>query len=117
MTATLPIIGEKCHYCQKTRAYADMNKMGESIRICIDCLAKHNKAMEALETGELPEVCAECGKTRETLEAEAPGDQVPMYLHMLEGVYVLVCRACNVKITHKRKEMYRPTRFGWEQKI
>ena len=40
-----------------------------------------------------------------------------MFLHWKDGLYQLLCPRCDAENVQKRKDLYGPTRFGWERKL
>lgn len=112
------IIGTRCHYCQKYYSPREILRFGESIDMCLRCHEKHVAAMEALATGQPPKECAACNKSWLDLRDESLTENVPMYFHMdPTGAGFMLCKDCDARWILGHKEMYRPTWFGWDQKI
>lgn len=83
---------------------------------CFQCQDKHNEALEVL-AGNPPKGCGECGVTFEDLARRTLGEQVGMFMHWKDGMYQLLCAHCDRKYVERRKDLYGPTRFGWERKL
>lgn len=114
----VPIIGLRCHYCDNFFKRSDIFHIGESIQMCHKCHEKHMAAIEALGSAKPPKECAECNRTWEELCALEKSERVPMFFHTdAAGIGFLICKECDWKYIQGHKEMYRPTRFGWEEKI
>jgi transcription elongation factor Elf1 len=112
----VPIIGQKCHYCSKFFPFSQVIHFGESMVRCFQCQEKHLAALEVL-AGNAPKACGECGLTFAVLAARQQGEQVSMFMHWKDGMYQLLCAACDRKYVEGRKDLYGPTRFGWERKL
>src|SRR5271170_4400569 len=112
----LPIIGTRCHYCSRTFAAWMIVNFGESMARCFQCQEKHLAALEVL-AGKPPVGCGECGVTFEDLAARTMGDNVGMFMHWKDGMYQLLCAVCDRKYVEGRKDLYGPTRFGWQRKL
>ena len=83
---------------------------------CRKCEEKHLAALDVL-SGNPPTACGECGVTFEQLAERTGEDHVPMFMHLKDGMYQLLCAACDRKYVRQRKDMYGPTQFGWERKL
>jgi hypothetical protein len=90
-------------------------RFGESMVRCFRCQENHLAALEVL-AGNPPRACGECGVTFEAL-AEQAGERVSMFMHLMSGMYLLLCARCDVLYVQKRKDLYGPTRFGWLRKL
>jgi hypothetical protein len=116
----VPIIGVgfrvKCHYCSRFLPPSEVMNFGESMARCLRCQAAHLAALEVL-AGSPPQGCGECGVTFAELAARTMGAEVGMFLHWKDGMYQLLCRACDRKYVQRRKDLYGPTRFGWDRKL
>ena len=112
----VPIIGVRCHYCSRFFPPSQVMKFGESMVRCFQCQQKHLDALEVL-AGKPPRGCGECGITFEDLSATVATPQVPMFMHWKDGMYQLLCARCDRKYVEGRKDLYGPTRFGWERKL
>lgn len=106
----------KCHYCSRFCARCEVVTFGESMVRCFQCQDKHVAALEVL-AGKPPEGCGECGVTFAALAERTAGAQVSMFMHWKDGMYQLLCPACDRKYVEGRKDLYGPTRFGWERKL
>jgi transcription elongation factor Elf1 len=91
-------------------------RFGESMVRCFQCQQKHLAALDVL-AGNPPEACGECGLTFAALAARTGQEHVSMFLHWKDGMYQLLCPACDRKYVEGRKDLYGPTRFGWERKL
>ena len=112
----IPIIGVKCHYCSRTVPLWQAMSFGESMVRCAQCQEKHLAALDAL-AGNPPPGCGECGVTFEVLAERTRGAEVGMFLHWKDGMYQLLCAACDRKYVEARKDLYGPTRFGRDRKL
>lgn len=104
------VLTARCPYCQKQRNPRDILEQPGGIRICVECEQKHLEALEALSTKKFDGSCSECGKTAEQLGRA----DLDMAVHYENGKYRLLCLACNLVYTPKRKELYQGTEFGAE---
>ena len=116
MSAAIPIIGTRCHSCSKFYPESGLMTIGESIKRCFACQEKHEQALDVL-AGNPPRSCGECGATWEEIKRRDSNPEAKMYVHMKDGVYQLLCDLCDEEYVRKRKDLYGPTRFGWERKL
>lgn len=105
------IIGEKCQACSRFVNPNELIRFGESMTRCHKCHEKHVAALNVL-AGNPPKGCGECGITFEQLANLNGGADVPMYVHGKDGVYQLLCGACDAVYVQKRRDLYGGTRFG-----
>lgn len=109
------ILTETCHYCRHARALRDVMRLPGGVRLCISCYEKHQVALIALSRGKPPSDCSECHTPLDDLQK---GDRpVQMALHYEDGFYRLMCLPCSETYIQKRRDLYGPTQYGWEQKL
>jgi len=101
----LLVFTELCPYCQRPRHPRDILHQPGGIRICLDCEHKHQRALDALSSGEYHEECSECGKTLDE-------PNVRVAIHYEAGKYRLLCLTCDQAYSSKRKELYAGTEYG-----
>ena len=112
------LIGERCHYCSKFRGHADMLAFGDGgqIKMCHQCYEKHRAALAALQKGEPPEACQECGG--DFLQEVLPGDgNSRMWIHAKDGIYQMLCSKCSDAYEQKRRDLYGSTAYGQLKQI
>lgn len=114
MTSSIPILTVRCHYCSAQVHPKEVIRIGDSALMCWACYEKHKIAVEAFHP---PHECAECQRTFEQIAAATPGSHVKMYPHWKDGMYQILCAACDEIYVQKRKDLYGPTQFGWERKL
>lgn len=117
--SAIPILGVRCHYCSHFFPASLLINFGESMVRCFQCQEKHLAALEVL-AGKPPQGCGECGLTFEVLadQQSPPAEtQVSMFMHWKDGMYQLLCASCDRKYVEGRKDLYGPTRFGWDRKL
>lgn len=91
--------------------------------LCHKCYQWHQDALLVLAGKKLPTGCAECNRTWDQIRAvdpRAPGlehQDRRIYLHGLEGIYVLLCARCSNRIVRLQKKQYRGTAFGAAAKL
>lgn len=90
--------------------------MGDAQRICDDCLAWHNKALEFLAGGPIPG-CQGCGATFEFLRDSTLGVEIRLYVVPKDGIYQVLCQICCGSYVAKRSDLYRETPFGHAQSL
>lgn len=112
--SAIPIITVVCQYCSKPKHPKEVQRFGDGIIRCFDCAQRDDQAIECFNP---PDACGLCRTSFNDLAAAEKREHVSMYPHFIDGVYVLLCEACNFKHVQKRKDLYRGTRYGWEQKI
>jgi hypothetical protein len=105
------LIGVRCHYCSRFVAPGGAVHFGESMVRCLRCHENHLAALEVL-AGDPPRGCGECRVTFEELKLRTRGAEVSMFLHMKDGIYQLLCGACDRVYVAKRVDLYGPTQFG-----
>lgn len=105
------IFGVRCQSCSRFFSLSDLIQFGESILMCHKCHEKHVAALNVL-AGACPTACGECGVTFSQLAARVAGDHVPMFVHMKDGIYQLLCGSCDAVYVQKRRDLYGETRFG-----
>ena len=126
MTATAPrpraapgvIIGERCHYCSKFRSPLEIRLLAGGAKICQRCYHRHELAVAQL-SGNLPPGCQgeQCNKTFDELEPDPGTGNIRLYVHMKDGIYQLLCKACSDRYFPKRADLYGDTLFGWRQLV
>lgn len=84
---------------------------------CFECQDKHNKALEAYCAGVPPQHCGGCGISFGDLAKREIGNKASMFLHWKDGLYQMLCRMCDAEYVQKRRDLFGPTRFGWERKL
>lgn len=104
---------------------------GPGWKICLDCYAWHSDAILALGRGAIPRGCANCQKTMPEIEAAALARLAPlqlpaaqleqasrkMYLHSLDGIYVLLCGPCSDQVIQLQRFKYQGTPYGAKKVI
>jgi uncharacterized Zn finger protein len=105
------ILGVKCQSCSRFYPEREIMRLGESMTRCYKCHEKHLAALDVL-AGNPPKACGECGITFDELANLNAGAQVPMYVHAKDGVYQLLCGACDAEYVQKRRDLYGNTAFG-----
>lgn len=108
------IILVRCHYCSTHVHPKEIVNIGESALMCRNCREAHVTQIEAFDP---PHHCMRCMRTFEQLAALTVGAHVRMYPHWKDGVYQILCQWCDEKYVQQRKDLYGPTRFGWERKL
>ena len=109
------IIGERCFDCSRVFSPLEMIHIGESVLKCQDCYHKQRAAVESW--GDPPTHCQGCNTSFADLAAAVPGKPVSMFCHWKDGIFQLLCVACDQDYVQKRKDLYAETRFGWERKL
>lgn len=112
----IPIIGVRCHYCSKFYPRSHVVNFGKSMVRCWKCHGAHLAALEVI-AGNPPKGCGVCGVTFEALAERTAGEEVGMFMHYKDGLYQLLCSACDRVYVPKRKDLYGPTQFGWDRKL
>jgi hypothetical protein len=114
------VLLDRCHYCSKHRLPGDIHTIGGTqggAKICRHCLEWHHRALRMFCTGKPPEGCQECGITFDQLTELAGGGDIPMYIHVKDGIYQILCRACSDKYERKRLDLYGDTAYGLKKKL
>lgn len=115
MSAAVPfVILLQCHYCPRQVHPREVVNIGDDALMCWTCWEKHKIAVESFHP---PHECAECQRTFAQIAADTIGNQVRMYPHWKDGLYQILCVACDEIYVQKRKDLYRKTEFGWERKL
>lgn len=99
-----------CPGCQKARSPREMIQH-PGYQQCLHCEARHIDALNALATGKPPSECSECNTSWEDLRAQGHDR---MACHMENGHYRMMCMRCDAFYVTKRKELYGPTQFGYQ---
>lgn len=114
MTAAVPLILLRCHYCSEFHHPKEFVNIGESALMCWKCREKHTQQIESFNP---PHACQGCNRTFEEIAAATIGDKVKMYPVWKDGVYQVLCEPCEAAYVLQRKDLYGDTRFGWERKL
>ena len=111
MTAPAAVhVAELCPSCRRFRSPYDMIRH-TGFTQCLECLHRHEEALHALATGTPPTECSECHTAWDILRWIG---QNRMVCHMENGLYRMMCLACDARYVKKRKELYGPTEFGYK---
>lgn len=81
----------------------------------LDGYAQHLEGLHLLNTGTPPDGCHECG--RPASESLTPEGKNALYLHMKDGLYQVLCRACSDRYEVLVKDRYRDTPYGAQRKL
>lgn len=114
MTASVPIIALRCHYCGAFRHPKEFVQLGESMLQCWSCWEQQKVQIEAFNP---PAECQGCRRSFAEIAAATLGDQVKMYPVWKDGIYQVLCESCEAAYVQKRRDLYGDTRFGWERKL
>ena len=121
------VTAETCHYCRHSRNPVDIIPLPGGIRICQDCYQKHLTGVLALSglrasgdgtfttVSPPPAECSECHLSVEELRARGHG--LTMAVHFENGIYRVMCLQCSEVYVTKRRDIYGPTEYGYQQKI
>lgn len=82
--------------------------------MCWACWEKHTTQIEVFDP---PHKCQVCNRTFEEIAAATIGEKVSMFPHWKDGVYQILCRPCDEIYVRSRRDLYGPTRFGWDRKL
>ena len=104
------LITVRCRFCSKPRNPKEFIG-GPTVGFCLDCLTWHEHALKVL-AGEVPKGCQECGATMLQVAERTPGGDVPMRMHVKDGIYQLLCVPCSDVYERKRMDLYGDTPYG-----
>ena len=79
--------------------------------MCWQCYEHHTKAL-AMLAGHVPVECGGCQRKLAELKAMDEQGNVPMYLHLKDGVYQVLCQTCSDGYAPKRRDLYGSTEWG-----
>lgn len=114
---------ERCRLCGRFKSPADMTttavRADSGYRICHHCLAWHHQALLVLAGRKPPTACPCCHRSWEELQLGSGRTEhgLRMYLHGLDGVYVLLCKDCSDSIEQKKQQQFKGTPYGAAKKI
>ncbi len=104
------LIAVQCRLCSKPRNPREF--VGDPVvGYCFHCLDWHMQALRVL-AGELPTGCQECLATLAQVGERTPGGDIPMRVHVKDGIYQLLCVPCSDKYERKRLDMFGKTPYG-----
>jgi len=103
------IISVQCFYCSKWFPESQLRTIGESVKMCEACQHKHMKNMLEFEP---PPYCQSCLTTTQALAAR--GDD-RLAVHYKDGIYQVLCMACDAVYVQQRKDLYARTEFGYKE--
>lgn len=83
----------------------------------LQCWACREKQTVQIEAFTPPSSCQGCNRTFEEIAQATLGDHVKMYPVWKDGVYQVLCEACEAQYVQQRRDLYGDTRFGWERKL
>lgn len=105
----------RCNYCSKHKPRSTVHYLGSAALpgqiICDDCLTWHNRALELLAGGAIPN-CQGCGADHEKLYAQSGGVEIRLSVVPRDGVYSVLCSRCVGPYVSKRRDLYAGTAFG-----
>ena len=101
-----------CTICSKPRNPKEVIKLPGGVTVCWRCYDWHQKALLALATGVPPAGCQECGTPFADLQAVDNTGNVPMAMHVKDGVYQILCLSCSDVYERKRRDLYGGTLYG-----
>lgn len=112
-------VGERCMGpCGNYRSVNQMRNLGKFIRICEDCLARHDKSLDLLAGQDAVTKCQNCHTSIEELQRTDPNPEgARFFVHHLDGIYVALCFKCDQKVTELTKHMLKNTPAGQARKI
>lgn len=114
MSAAVPfVILLRCHYCPRQVHPREVVNIGDDALMCWTCWEKHKIAVESFNP---PHECAECHRTFAQIAADTIGQSVRMYPHWKDGLYQILCAACDEIYVQKRKDLYGKTEFGYHER-
>ena len=118
VTAAVPILKTRCHYCSKFRHPREIIPIGgaHGAKMCWHCWGWHQRALKLL-AGEIPAGCQRCGATFTALQGRAGSGDVRMYVHPKDGIYQVLCQICSDRYVAQRADLYRPTKYGHLKKV
>jgi hypothetical protein len=106
----------KCRRCSHWRPVEEFVAGGPVSGYCLGCYERHHEALRVL-AGALPTSCVLCDLSFSALrEACAPADP-RMYLHVIDGLYGLLCPRCSDDYERKRLDLYGATPYGEAKKL
>jgi hypothetical protein len=110
-------IGVRCHYCSKFRHPKEIVRIGTGgAKMCWYCYGWHLHALGKLAASPA-RACQECGVSYAELEQRDRDGNVRLYVHAKDGGYQLLCAGCSDRYIRRRPDLFRDTKFGWEQKL
>lgn len=84
--------------------------------MCGWCLQWHMRALDLL-AGKIPPGCQECGLSISVLERASVDADVRLYVVPRDGIYQVLCRRCCDVYVRSRRDLYKGTEFGFQQKL
>ncbi len=112
------IVGERCHHCQRFFNPAEVPQLPGGARICEGCQETFVAGLTGLNEFVQGKVgCPVCRKSKEEMNILYGGEDIPMYLHRMDGTVVPMCEACHSQIVPKMVQQFRGTAFGEALKL
>jgi hypothetical protein len=112
------LVLSKCRACSTFRDPREFVG-GVIVGVCWQCYERHQEALELL-AGDPPKGCQVCLRTVADLEAlsqrEGQAD-TRLVLERKDGIYQVLCLACDEKYQAARRDLYAKTPHGWQQKL
>ena len=106
------VVAVECPYCSRFRHPSQIIPLGTGgAKICWHCYEWHQQAVKAL-SGQPPSGCQVCAVTFQQLSERAPGGDTPMYVHVKDGIYQVLCKACSDRYVVQRRAFFKDTAFG-----
>lgn len=86
------------------------------IGMCVRCLEWHSHALDLLAGG-IPPGCQECEVSFDDMRRSAADADIRMYVVPRDGIYQVLCRRCCDRYVRSRRDLYKGTQFGSDQKL
>lgn len=137
----LLISAETCRLCGKARSPSDLMYLSVQTGncpgwgLCRECYEWHTQALMFLAAERPPQGCARCHRSLDQIHREAllrvsrqidpvqfstaalEQESRKMWLHALDGVYVLLCRQCTATVEQLHRHRFRGTPYGESKRI
>ncbi len=107
------VISERCQGpCGRYVAPSKLLPRGPYVKICEDCHARHEEALEMMVASRPPKACQSCRRSLDELKSLHRTGEPSFVVHLLDGMYVALCERCDVEVQRLSRHMYRDTPHG-----
>jgi hypothetical protein len=123
------VVTETCHYCRKGRSPLDIIPLPGGGKLCRQCYERHKAGVLAMSglrangdgtfstVAPPPPECSECHLSVEELTLRHGGGDLQMAVHYENGLYRIMCAACDASYVPKRRDLYGKTEYGFQKRL